>query len=240
MPQSGSIVDEPPGGSIEDEPLYGSIDKPLQGNSEVKPLQGNIDVEPLQGNSEVKLLQGNIDVEPLQGNIDVEPLQGNSEVKPLQCNIDVEPLQGNIDVEPLKGNIDVEPLQDDGYFSQINSPEYERPVQLKLLCGADMLESFAVPGLWKDEDIEEIVGKFGIIVISRAGSNPQKFIYESDVLTRLENHIEIVTEWIPNEVSSTRIRRALRRGNSVKYLVPDPVINYIKSHGLYQQEEEKQ
>ena len=26
-------------------------------------------------------------------------------------------------------------------------------VQLKLLCGGDVLESFAVPGLWKDEDV---------------------------------------------------------------------------------------
>ena len=26
-------------------------------------------------------------------------------------------------------------------------------IQLKLLCGGDVLESFAVPGLWKDEDV---------------------------------------------------------------------------------------
>ena len=26
-------------------------------------------------------------------------------------------------------------------------------IQLKLLCGADLLESFAVPGLWKSEDV---------------------------------------------------------------------------------------
>lgn len=26
-------------------------------------------------------------------------------------------------------------------------------VQLKLICGADLLESFAVPGLWKEEDV---------------------------------------------------------------------------------------
>lgn len=26
-------------------------------------------------------------------------------------------------------------------------------VQVKLLCGADLLESFAVPGLWNDEDV---------------------------------------------------------------------------------------
>lgn len=28
-------------------------------------------------------------------------------------------------------------------------------VQLKLLCGADLLESFATPGLWKKEDVRE-------------------------------------------------------------------------------------
>ena len=27
------------------------------------------------------------------------------------------------------------------------------PIQLKLLCGADLLESFATPGLWKGEDV---------------------------------------------------------------------------------------
>lgn len=27
------------------------------------------------------------------------------------------------------------------------------PVAVKLLCGADLLESFGRPGLWKDEDV---------------------------------------------------------------------------------------
>lgn len=27
---------------------------------------------------------------------------------------------------------------------------------VKLLCGGDMLESFAVPGLWKDEDVRSV------------------------------------------------------------------------------------
>ncbi|UYV68220.1 NMNAT1 [Cordylochernes scorpioides] len=30
------------------------------------------------------------------------------------------------------------------------------PPQLKLLCGADLLESFSVPGLWKDEDVSPL------------------------------------------------------------------------------------
>lgn len=31
--------------------------------------------------------------------------------------------------------------------------------------------------------VEEIVGRFGVVCISRSGSNAEKFIYDSDVLT---------------------------------------------------------
>jgi len=109
----------------------------------------------------------------------------------------------------------------------------EANVELKLLCGADLLESFGTPGLWKDEDIEEIVGKFGLVCISRSGSDPQKFIYDNDVLTKNANNIHLVTEWIQNEISSTKIRRALRRKESVRYLLQDSVIDYIHLHSLY-------
>jgi len=33
-------------------------------------------------------------------------------------------------------------------------------VQLKLLCGADLLESFAVPGLWDPEDVIHITYEY--------------------------------------------------------------------------------
>lgn len=106
-------------------------------------------------------------------------------------------------------------------------------VQLKLLCGADLLESFATPGLWKDEDIEAIVGQHGIVVISRAGSNAEQFIFNSDLLSRYRRNITIVTNWITNDVSSTLVRRLLNRGMSVKYLLDDFLIEYIKKHALY-------
>ncbi|KAK9501259.1 hypothetical protein O3M35_012002 [Rhynocoris fuscipes] len=106
-------------------------------------------------------------------------------------------------------------------------------VRVKLLCGADLLESFGTPGLWKDSDIESIVGDHGLAVVTRAGCDPLKFIYESDVLTKYQNNISIITEWIVNEVSSTKIRRALRRGESVKYLLADQIIDYIRNNGLY-------
>lgn len=49
----------------------------------------------------------------------------------------------------------------------------------------------------------------------------------------VQKNIHIVTEWITNEVSSTKVRRALRRGESVKYLVQDSVIDYIYKNALY-------
>lgn len=109
----------------------------------------------------------------------------------------------------------------------------DNTVNLRLLCGADLLESFGTPGLWSDEDIEYIVGKHGLVCITREGSDPRKFIYESDVLTKYEDNIHIITEWIHNDISSTKIRRSLGRGDSVKYLVQDCVIDYINKHGLY-------
>ena len=36
-------------------------------------------------------------------------------------------------------------------------------VTIKLLCGADLLESFARPGLWKDEDVSVCVGGGGSV-----------------------------------------------------------------------------
>ncbi|XP_078312524.1 nicotinamide/nicotinic acid mononucleotide adenylyltransferase 1-like isoform X2 [Crassostrea virginica] len=121
----------------------------------------------------------------------------------------------------------------------INEALKKDSVNVRLLCGADLLESFGTPGLWADKDIEDIVGKYGLVCITREGSDPRKFIYESDVLTKYQENIIIVTEWIFNDISSTKIRRALRRGESVKYLIQDIVIDYIRDNHLYGVEDNK-
>ena len=84
------------------------------------------------------------------------------------------------------------------WLPPLGSPA-QGPVTFKLLCGADLLESFAVPGLWNEDDLTAIVRDYGIVVISREGSNPEKFIYNSDLLTRYQHNIHIVPEWIAND-----------------------------------------
>ncbi|XP_048639605.1 nicotinamide/nicotinic acid mononucleotide adenylyltransferase 1 isoform X2 [Marmota marmota marmota] len=117
-------------------------------------------------------------------------------------------------------------------------PKTKGVPEVKLLCGADLLESFGVPNLWKSEDITRIVADYGLVCVTRDGSDAQKFIYESDVLWKHQSNIHLVNEWINNDISSTKIRRALRRGQSIRYLVPDLVQEYIEKHDLYSSESE--
>lgn len=39
-----------------------------------------------------------------------------------------------------------------------------------------------------------------------------------------------------NDISSTKIRLFRRRDMSIRYLVPEPVVQYIEAHGLYDED----
>lgn len=121
-----------------------------------------------------------------------------------------------------------------------NSTPLSSPApQLKLLCGADFLDTFKIPGLWLDDHVEEVAGHFGLVCVSRGGLQPERAVHESDAPSRHRENIHQVKEWVRNETSATEVRRALRRGLSVKYLIPDSVIEYIQQHNLYTEDSER-
>lgn len=93
--------------------------------------------------------------------------------------------------------------------------------------------------MWLDEHVEEVAGRFGLVCVSRGGLLPERAVYESDMLSRHSGNIFLVREWVRNETSATEVRRALRRGLSVKYLLPDSVIDYIHQHNLYTEDSER-
>ncbi|XP_068453598.1 nicotinamide/nicotinic acid mononucleotide adenylyltransferase 1 [Clinocottus analis] len=128
---------------------------------------------------------------------------------------------------------------EENYLNELSHHTKKDGPHLMLLCGADVLESFGVPNLWKQEDIAEIVGFYGLVCITRSGSDPNKFIHKSDMLWKYRKNIHVVHEWVTNEISATHVRQSLRRGRSVRYLLPDNVVNYTQEHGLYSAESEQ-
>lgn len=93
--------------------------------------------------------------------------------------------------------------------------------------------------MWQDDHVEEVAGRFGLVCVSRGGLQPERVVHESDTLSRHCQNIFLVREWVRNETSATEVRRALRRGLSVKYLIPDSVIEYIHQHLLYTEDSER-
>lgn len=87
--------------------------------------------------------------------------------------------------------------------------------------------------------MEEVAGHFGLVCVSRGGLQPERAVHESDTLSRHRHNVFLVREWVRNETSATEVRRALRRGQSVKYLIPDSVIEYIQQHNLYTEDSER-
>ncbi|VDM37217.1 unnamed protein product [Toxocara canis] len=114
-------------------------------------------------------------------------------------------------------------------------------VQLMLLCGGDFVDSFPVvtskgTKLWDPADLLEIVRDFGLVVLSRHNSNPMQTIEKMAFLDRFRCNVHIFDDDVmPNEVSSTRIRKAIRCGKSIKYSTEDAVLEYIRKHRLYLQ-----
>lgn len=134
-----------------------------------------------------------------------------------------------------QGSEEKQPWMPDN-LSPLNESDPGEIPKLVFICGADLLESFSVPNLWMESDIERIVQMYGLAVITREGCDPEKYIYGHDILNKFKENIHIATERVPNMISSTCIRLAIRRGHSIKFLVPNPVINYVNQNNLYRKE----
>ncbi|KAJ8488532.1 hypothetical protein ONZ45_g13919 [Pleurotus djamor] len=108
-----------------------------------------------------------------------------------------------------------------------------RNVRIMLLAGSDLIGTMSEPGVWSYNDLDHILGKYGTFIIERAGSAMDQ---ATDSLARWRHNIYMVPQLIQNDVSSTKVRLFLRRGLSVRYLLPSAVVDYIEEHGLYQDE----
>lgn len=103
-------------------------------------------------------------------------------------------------------------------------------IHISLLAGADLIQTMSSPGVWSTDDLEHILGNFGVFIIERADIDVDEAIIALD---RWKSNIHVVHQLISNDISSTKIRMQVKRDMSVRYLISDRVIEYINEHGLY-------
>jgi len=92
--------------------------------------------------------------------------------------------------------------------------------QFTLLMGSDNLKSLPK---WKNYEL--ILRNYKIVVYKRSGSLDHPLFNDPSV--RILDNTPLLN------ISSTFIRRMIKEGNSIKYIVPEPVEKYIDEMGLY-------
>jgi len=105
-----------------------------------------------------------------------------------------------------------------------------RNIRVMLLAGSDLISTMSEPGVWSYSDLEHILGRYGVFIVERAGSGMDQ---ATDSLAKWRHNIYLISQLIQNDVSSTKVRLFLRRGLSVRYLLPNSVVDYIEDNGLY-------
>jgi nicotinate-nucleotide adenylyltransferase len=95
-----------------------------------------------------------------------------------------------------------------------------------LIMGEDSLAD--LPN-WREP--ERIVALARLAVASRRDNTPGDLYKQSLPTGLLERMVWVPTETL--EISGSNIRDKVRRGSSIRYLVPDAVRLYIEDHGLY-------
>ncbi|KAF2837644.1 nicotinamide mononucleotide adenylyltransferas-like protein [Patellaria atrata CBS 101060] len=111
-----------------------------------------------------------------------------------------------------------------------NEAGEQQKVHVSLLSGADLVETMSAPGVWAQEDLDVILGHFGLFCVERAGTDIDAAM---GPLEKYRDNIRVIAPLIQNDVSSTKIRLFLKKSLSIRYLVPPEVIAYIEQHKLY-------
>ncbi|GAA5900061.1 uncharacterized protein JCM6883_006079 [Sporobolomyces salmoneus] len=115
----------------------------------------------------------------------------------------------------------------------------KRRIRIMLLAGSDLILTMSEPGVWAEKDLHHILGIYGCYIIERAESELDQTIFSSSSvhsrspLALYRHQIHMVDQLVRNDVSSTKVRLFIRKGMSVKYLIPSVAIRYIERHNLY-------
>lgn len=80
---------------------------------------------------------------------------------------------------------------------------------------------------------KELISQYKLLVLERDHDVMNQIINQNKELKQYEKNFIKVKETVRSDCNSTLIREKLRRGKSIRYLVPDEVYEYVKIKGLY-------
>lgn len=103
-------------------------------------------------------------------------------------------------------------------------PEYE----IRLIIGTDNLKEL---DSWYE--IEHLLNKFKVFVLARDEDNIEDIINSHNLLSKYSSSFVKSNISIRTNLSSSFVRNEVKNHRSVKYLLPDEVIEYIKNNNLY-------
>ncbi|PVV02249.1 hypothetical protein BB560_003304 [Smittium megazygosporum] len=122
-------------------------------------------------------------------------------------------------------------LNKDGGFLLSNGQRSK--IQILLLAGGDLIRSMDQPGVWDIDDLHHILGDYGCMVVERTGTDVWEFLLSHDLLYEYRKNVHVVKQAIYNDISSSKVRLFIKRKKSIKYLLPESVMQYIIENNLY-------
>lgn len=98
---------------------------------------------------------------------------------------------------------------------------YDIEGKIHVIIGSDLLSEL---NTWYN--YEKLIDLCIFTAVSRNNLNPQSYMGRYPFIKILETNVGM-------DISSTEIRRRFAEGVSLKYLIPDPVLEYIYKNKLY-------
>lgn len=99
---------------------------------------------------------------------------------------------------------------------------------IRLIIGTDNL--LELENWYK---VETLLQNFKIMVLARDEDDVQKIISHNKLLSIYSSNIIEYKSKIRTNLSSSLIRNLIKEKKSIKYLLPDEIIEYIKNNNLY-------
>jgi len=120
-----------------------------------------------------------------------------------------------------------------GVLDGVETPNGRKKCRIALLAGADLIQTMSTPGVWAPKDIDYILKNFGAFIVERMGTDIDEALSS---LQQWKDNIWVIQQLVQNDISSTKIRLFRRRDMSIRYLVPEPVVQYIEANNLYDED----